>query len=82
LVLEALKAALDAAGEKPPHHPATRNVTRAVPVKMWRAYFQQISGYGDDDKGKEAERKAFDRGRQDVLSTGRASVWGTWAWLG
>ena len=80
LAAKALDKALAAAGERLPDHEMTRGVTQAVQVRTWRTYFAQIAGYGDTPKEKEAERKAFDRGRENLLGAGGAAVWGPWAW--
>lgn len=78
--LTALAAAIAACGEKPPPHDVTRGVEVAVKLGTWRRYFAQIAGYEPDEKGKEAEKKAFTRGRENALAAGRCFIWGEWAW--
>jgi hypothetical protein len=80
LALKALRAAIAAAGERPPDSDGTRGVPSAVPIKLWRRYFRHTAGYGDDDKDKEAERKAWTRGRESALAVGSARIWGAFAW--
>ena len=81
IAVDALTKALAATGARPPGHDMTKDVYTAVTLKQWRAYFKQVAGYGDDDRGQDAERKAFGRGKENVLAIGRAKVWGEWAWL-
>ncbi len=81
LAVDALRIAIDAAGERPPHHDMTAQVRAAVRVETWRRYFAQTAGYSTDDKGKDAERKAWDRGRNAAIATRLATVWGEWSWL-
>jgi hypothetical protein len=80
VALDALDKALNAAGERPPDHDITRGVSRAVRLKTWRLYFAQVGGYGDEAKDKEAERKAWNRGRENACATANAVVWGEWVW--
>lgn len=80
LAVKALAKALDAAGERPPGHPELRGVERTVSLSLWRRYFGQIAGYGADERGQDAERKAFSRGKENALGVGRAKVWGDLAW--
>jgi hypothetical protein len=77
--LDALERAVNQAGEKPPHHEATRHVTRAVKVTMWRQYFEQITAY---EKGSSSLRQAWSVGTQELLKPGGKAVkWGEWVWL-
>jgi hypothetical protein len=80
LALHALRVAVAAAGERPPDHPMTRNVFAAVRVETWRNYFTQTAGYGTEDRQREAERKSWNRGRENVQAAGQAKVWGEWSW--
>lgn len=80
VVLKALDKALADAGERPPDHDMTRGVHEAVRLKTWRAYVAHAGGYGSDPKDKEAERKAWNRGRENCIAAGRVMVWGDWAW--
>lgn len=80
LVVEALDKALASASERPPDHDMTRHVKAAVQLKTWHRYFVQVGGYGTDPKQKEAERKAWNRGRENVQAAGTVKVWGEWAW--
>jgi hypothetical protein len=79
-VLAALAAAMAACGERPPAHEATRGVDDAVKVTTWRRYFTQMGGYEQDDRGKEAEKKAWTRGRENAKAADRVFIWGEWAW--
>jgi hypothetical protein len=81
IVIDALKAALTYKGQRPPAHEETRGVDRAVIVEDRRLYHRQVTGYSDDDKGKETERKAWTRGKEAALAAGAVRVWGGWVWL-
>lgn len=81
LALDALQKAISAAGERPPYHEETSGVHSAVRVRTWRTYFSQIAGYGLDPKDKEAERRAWNRGRENAQATTRVRVWGEWCWI-
>jgi hypothetical protein len=64
----------------PPAHYATVGVKNAVQLKTWHTYHQQIAGYGSEPKDREAEKKQWNRGRENVTALGLATVWGEWAW--
>jgi hypothetical protein len=81
VALQALRKAVDAGGERPPYHEQTQLAERAVKLSTWRVYFAQSYGREGDEAGKEAERKAWRRGRESVLACGAVKVWGDWAWL-
>lgn len=80
LALDALDSILVRSGEVPPKHSATASATLCVKLDLWRAEFVQKAGYARDEKGKDAERKAWDRARQDLIDKGYAAVWGEFAW--
>jgi hypothetical protein len=80
VALDALRAAIAAKPERPPHHETTAGVVAAVPLDRWRRYFTQVAGYEQDDAGREAERKAFRRGREWLKARGAVGIWGNWAW--
>lgn len=80
VAMVAFAAALAAAGEKPPAHDVTRGVDRAVRLSTWRAYLTQTAGYEQDATGKEAERKAWNRGRESAVGASQVFIWGEWAW--
>lgn len=80
IALKALRTALASAGEKPPYHSMTAGVDTAVLMSTWRRYFTQEAGYADDPKGRDAERKAFDRGKEQLKALGVVGIWGDWAW--
>jgi hypothetical protein len=79
--VDALRAAIAAAGEQPPAHEVTRGVERAVRLTTWRRYHRHTTGYDQDERGKEAERKAWNVGRENAKATGHIFIWGEWAWL-
>ena len=81
IAVNALEKALAAAGERPPGHDMLKRVTTAVTLKTWRQYFSQVAGYDDTPKSADAERMAFNRGKENALASERAKVWGDWAWL-
>jgi hypothetical protein len=81
IAMNALQKALGAAGERPPHHDMTRGVAEAVKLRTWRSHFTQVAGYEAEAKDKEAERKAWNRGRENVLARGGVRVWGEWCWI-
>ena len=80
-VLEALQKALVAVGEPPPTHEMLAGVRAAVTLKQWRTYFGQIAGYSAEFRDKDAERKAFMRGKENAIGIGKAKAWGDWVWL-
>jgi hypothetical protein len=80
IALRALRAAIAAAGERPPQHEVTQGVASAVKLTVWRSYFAQTYGEEADETGKEAERKAFRRGRESARAAGAVMIWGEWAW--
>ena len=40
----------------------------------------ESGGYARDDKDRDAERKTFDRGREQLRAAGKVGIWGEWAW--
>jgi hypothetical protein len=80
VALAALCSAVAACGQKPPHHAATVGVNQAVGLSTWRLYYAQTAGYEQDEKGKEAERKQLERGRQKLKAAGKIQIWGEWVW--
>lgn len=81
VALNALHKAVAATGERPPEHEETRGVHSAVRLRTWRTYFSQVAGYGPDPKDKEAERRAWNRGRENAQAAARVRVWGEWCWI-
>lgn len=81
VALDALRKAVASTAERPPEHEMTRGVRDAVRLKTWRTYFAQVAGYGPEPKDKEAERRAWNRGRENAQARGVIRTWGDWCWI-
>jgi hypothetical protein len=73
VMLDALKKAIDDAGELPPACNHIPDNTRTVPLSLWRRYAYQL----DPDGNAEAKKKAFQRARLALQAKGCIGVWGT-----
>jgi archaellum biogenesis ATPase FlaH len=81
IAVDALEKVVRDCGEQPPQTPDTKGVHQAVRLDQWRRYFQQVGGYSPEEAKESAFRMSWKRARESALGSGRAKVWGDWAWL-
>ena len=75
LVFDALKMAIDEAGETVslPQIPAG---ARCVKVGLWREYYYRMS-----PQEHETKKKAFKRAVDAMLARGTCGTWAEWCWI-
>jgi len=76
LVADALRRAMEDGAERVTsnHIPAA---AQCVKLSLWRSYFFQMLGEENPDK----RSKAFQRGRDALLSQRTVSIWGEYVWI-
>lgn len=79
VALQALREAIEEHGETLPQTTSIPHVTRAVTLTGWRDRFAMR--YGSDERGSEAVRKAFQRGKEALLKASAIGISDPYVWV-
>jgi RecA-family ATPase len=81
IAMDALAKAVRDCGAPPPATVDTSSAKLAVTLDQWRQYFRLAGGYSDEEAKRSTFRSALSRGKKSAIASGRARVWGDYAWL-